>query len=333
MWKDFHINSEIKIATLAEEITNGMYQHDLKRLVEIVDDKYPGIDIWFKKKVLPGLKEKERFAYLVYHKNNPIGSAIIKKGEEAKLCSMRIAPEYEQKGIGSLLISLMGREIRNYAGKVHFTAPESTYIKYKSFFDNWGFKCTGQAGMQYRLFDKELFCEADAQELWKKVLQNLDKLFDQFTLVGNPQHPDIVMSIKPEYADEIKKKNKKVEIRRKFNKKWEGAYAMLYASRPAQEFFGEARISKVVEDSPKEIWGLFNSDLGVDKDKFFQYCYGVETVSALVLSDIEIFRSGILKSQIEFLINDELKPPQSYFGVKENTNWPTTALLSYLLLA
>ncbi|MGD2086712.1 MAG: hypothetical protein PVH61_11045 [Candidatus Aminicenantes bacterium] len=47
MWKDFHINSEIKIATLAEEITNGMYQHDLKRLVEIVDDKYPGIDFIF----------------------------------------------------------------------------------------------------------------------------------------------------------------------------------------------------------------------------------------------------------------------------------------------
>jgi hypothetical protein len=56
--------------------------------------------------------------------------------------------------------------------------------------------------------------------------------------------------------------------------------------------------------------------------QIFLYCYGVETVSALVLSDIEIFRSGILKSQIEFLINEELKPPQSYFGVKENTNWP-----------
>ena len=108
---------------------------------------------------------------------------------------------------------------------------------------------------------------------------------------------------------------------------------MLYASKPVQEFFGEARISKVIEDSPEGIWGLFNSDLGVDKDRFFQYCYGVETVSALVLSDIEIFRTRIFKSQIEFLINQELMPPQSYSEVKENTNWPTTALLSYLLLA
>lgn len=333
MWKDFNINSEIKIAKLAEKITNEMYQHDLKRLVEIVDDKYPGIDIWFKKKVLPGLKEKERFAYLIYHKNQPVGSAIIKKGEETKLCSMRIAPGQQQKGIGGLLMSLMGREVRNYAGKIYFTAPESTYIKYKSFFDNWGFQCLGEAGIQYRLFDKELHCVADAQELWYRVIQNLDKLFDQFTLVGNPKHPDIVISIKPEYAEAIKKKNKRVEIRRKFNKKWEGAYAMLYASKPAQEFFGEARISKIIEGSPNEIWRLFNSELGVDENKFFQYCYGVEKVSALVFSDIEIFRNSILKCQVEILLNQELTPPQSHFGVKESTNWPTTALLNYLLLA
>lgn len=333
MWKDFNINSEIRIAKLSEEITNRMYQRDLQRLVEIVDDSYPGIDVWFKKKVLAGLKEKERFAYLIYHKDQPVGSAIIKKGKETKLCSMRIAPEQQQKGIGGLLMSLIGREIRNYAGKIYFTAPESTYIAYKSFFDNWGFKCLGQAGIQYRLFDKELFCEADAQELWGKVIQNLDKLFDQFTMSGNPKHPDLVMSIKPEYAKEIKQKKKKVEIRRKFNKKWEGAYAMLYASHPVQEFFGEARINKVVQDSPKEIWKLFKSDIGVDESKFFQYCYGAEKINALVLSDIEIFRNGILKGQVELLLNEELRPPQSYFGVKESTKWPTTALLNYLLLA
>jgi len=333
MWKDFHINSEIKIAKLTEKITNEKYQPDLKRLVEMVDEKYPGIDIWFKKKVLPGLKEKERFAYLIYHKNLPVGSAIIKKGKEAKLCSMRIAPGHQYEGIGSLLISLLGREVRNYAGKIHFTAPESTYIKYKSFFDKWGFKCLGQATVQYRLFDIELLCEVDTKRLWHNVIQNLDKLFDQFTLVGNPTHPDIVISIKPEYANEIKNKKKRVEIRRKFNKKWEGAYAMLYASKPAQEFFGEARINKVIEDSPKEIWRLFNSDLGVDENKFYQYGNGAEKVSALVFSDIEIFSNSILKGQVEILLNEQLNPPQSYFGVKKSTNWPTTALLNYLLLA
>jgi predicted transcriptional regulator/GNAT superfamily N-acetyltransferase len=333
MWKDFYINSEIKIAKLTGKITNEMYQHDLRRLVEIVDDKYSGIDVWFQKKVLPGLKEKERCAYLIYQKNQPVGSAIIKKGKETKLCSMRIAPEHRQKGIGGLLISLMVTEARSYAGKIYFTAPESTYREYKKFFDNWGFKCQGKAQIQYRQLDKELFCEADVQELWQRVIQNLDKLFDRFTLAWNPRHPDIVMSIKPEYAEEIKKKKKRVEIRRKFNKKWEGAYAMLYESHPAKGFFGEARINKVIEGSPKEIWRLFRSDLAVDETKFFQYCYGVEKVSALILSDIEIFRNSILKSQVERLLNEEIKPPQSYFGIKESTNWPTIALLNYLLLA
>lgn len=332
MWKDFKINSNIRIVKMSEKITNEKYKYDLKKLIEIVDDKYPGIDKWFEKKVMSGLKEKERFAYLVYHKEHPIGSAIIKKGEDTKLCSMRINPKYENKGIGSLLFSLMGKEIKNYAGQIHFTAPESTYIKYKSFFDNWSFKCSGEAGIQYRLFDKEILCMGNIQDFWHKVIQNLDKLFDQFTLTGNPKHPDIVISIKPEYADKIKKRKKKVEVRRKFNRKWEGAYAMLYASNPVQEFFGEAKISKIIEGSPKEIWELFNFDLGVAEDKFFNYCHGAEKVNALILSDIEIFRNGILKNQVEFLLDQELKAPQSYAGMHEGTRWPTTALLNYLLL-
>jgi predicted transcriptional regulator/N-acetylglutamate synthase-like GNAT family acetyltransferase len=332
MWKDLNINSEIKIVKMVDEITNEKYKYDLKRLIEIVDDKYPGIDKWFEKKVMTGLKEKERFAYLVYHKEHPIGSAIIKKGEDTKLCSMRIDPKYEHKGIGGLLFSLMGREVRNYAGKIHFTAPESTYAKYRSFFDDWGFKCLGEAGVQYRLFEKEIFCMANTREFWNKVIQNLDTLFDQFTLTGSSKHPDMIISIKPEYADKIKKRKKKVEIRRKFNKKWEGCFAMLYASNPAQEFFGEARISKVIEGSPKEIWNLFSSDLGVDENKFFHYCSGTEKVNALILDDIEIFRNGILKSQVEFLLDRELRAPQSYAGINKNTNWPTTALLNYLLL-
>lgn len=340
MWRDImfnsiNINSEVRIVRLGEGETliNEMYQDDLKQLIEMIDDKYPGIDIWFKKKVVPGLKEKHRFAYIVYVEGKPIGSAIAKKAGDTKLCSMRILPKYQERGIGSLLMSLIGREIRNYAGKLHFTAPLSMYQDNTSFFDKLGFKCLGEAHRQYRLFDKEIFCTVDSKLLWRNVLRNLENTIQQFTLVGNPSHPDLVISIRPEYASMIKENKKKVEIRRKFAKKWKGAYALLYASAPVQEFFGEAKIADVIEEKPEEIWKLFGPDMGSDKDAFYEYCEGTDRVSALVLSDIDIYKAGIFKDQVEFLLGKELKAPQSHCALEDDTIWPTAVLLNYLLLA
>ena len=55
----------------------------LATMVEECEDLYPGIDIWFKKKVVPGLKESNRVAFLVYHDDRPIGSAVVRKDDDA----------------------------------------------------------------------------------------------------------------------------------------------------------------------------------------------------------------------------------------------------------
>ncbi|HUU29419.1 MAG TPA: hypothetical protein VM123_16575, partial [archaeon] len=194
-------------------------------------------------------------------------------------------------------------------------------------------KMLGEAGTQYRLFDKELECIVDAKIFWKNILSNIENTIGKFTIIGNPSHPDLVVSIKPEFADKIKEKKKKVELRRKFSKKWKGAYAMLYASEPISEFFGEAKISDIIEDSPNEIWNLFGSELGVDKGQYYEYCRGIDKINALVLSDITMYKNGISKNRVEYLLNKELKAPQSYSVIKEGTAWPTAVSLNYLLLA
>lgn len=340
MWSDIkfnsvNINSEIKIVRLGEgeTIINEKYQSDLKTLVEMLDDNYPGIDIWYNNKVLPGLKEKERFAYVIYSNEIPVGLTIVKKDKNAKICSMRISPKFQRQGVGTLLFSLIARQLKNVSEKVHFTVPESIYNDKKSFFEKFGFIFLGEAGQQYRLFDREFLCEVETSVLWENVLKNIENTIQDFTLIGNPAHPDLVMSIKPEFADKIKRKEKKIEVRRKFNKKWQGAYALLYASEPMSEFFGEARISKIIEGEPKNIWNLFGSELGVDEKKYFEYCAGTDKVNALILSDINIFRNGITKTRVEYLLSEELKAPQSYSVIKEGTSWPTAVSLNYLLMA
>lgn len=335
MFNSVDINSDLRIVRIGggNRLINERYQHNLKELVEIIGEKYPGIDVWYDRKVVPGLREKERFAYIAYCKGQPMASAIIRRGKDSKLCSMRIHPQVRMKRMGHLLVSLLAREIKSFAEKVHFTAPLSVYEAYKPFFDKLGFDFLGEATRQYRLFDKEILCSADVSMLWKNVITGLDKTIEEFTQAGNRSHPDIVVSIKPKFSEKIMKKKKTVEVRRKFSRKWKGCHALLYASSPVCEFFGEAKITDIIEDHPREIWNLFGSDLGVDENEYHDYCTGTDKINALVLSEIDVYRLGISKDRIEFLLNEELKAPQSYCAIKEGTTWPTAVYLNYLLMA
>jgi len=184
----------------------------LEEMVEECEDLYPGIDIWFKKKVVPGLEEKNRMALLVYHDSHPIGAAVVRKGEDAKLCSLRVLPEEQKKGLGHLLIALVANELRNIAAHVHFTAPSELWSQLQQFFKSYGFVDNGLAGVQYRLFDQELACSADFRSVWKGVVDKLPSIIENFTLNGNKAHCDLVFSIRPAFADRIIKGRKRVNL-------------------------------------------------------------------------------------------------------------------------
>ena len=57
---------------------------DFKNLVLGCEASYPGIDKWFEKKVLPGLRSSERTAFVGYLGAQPMVSAVIKRGDRSK---------------------------------------------------------------------------------------------------------------------------------------------------------------------------------------------------------------------------------------------------------
>ena len=65
----------IKIIKLEHKISNIdpllIDQH--KTVVLEAEDLYPGIDIWYNKKVKPGLEEGERIGYLIQKNGSPVG--------------------------------------------------------------------------------------------------------------------------------------------------------------------------------------------------------------------------------------------------------------------
>ena len=305
----------------------------LATMVEECEDLYPGIDIWFKKKVVPGLKERNRVAFLVYHDDRPIGSAVVRKGDDAKLCSLRILPEEQKKGLGHLLMALVANEIRNMATHFHFTAPSTLWHELEEFFKSYGFVNNGLAGVQYRLFDHELACSADFAKVWGGVIEKLPAIIENFTLNGNRAHCDLVFSIKPSYADRIIGGNKRVEIRRRFSAKWKGATALIYASAPSRHFVGEATIGEVITKSPDVIWSEWKDELGCSYHEFTSYCSGASVVSAIIFKEVKAFKDPIPQIQMEHLVQQELKAPQSFLQVKKQSVWPTALSISCLMRA
>jgi hypothetical protein len=107
--KDY-IQKEVNTPTFllkcnSETNTSESTLNGFKEIVSEIEDIYPGIDKWFEKKVLPGIKNGTRFAYLIIHNNKVIGESIVKPGKNAKLCSLRIKPEYQNKSMGLLLFA------------------------------------------------------------------------------------------------------------------------------------------------------------------------------------------------------------------------------------
>ena len=45
------VNPQIQVVRLEDNIVIDKYESDLKLLVETIEDKYPGIDKWFDKKL------------------------------------------------------------------------------------------------------------------------------------------------------------------------------------------------------------------------------------------------------------------------------------------
>jgi len=68
---------------------------------EFLRSSYPNFDHWFASKVLPGIYTGERTLLLERRESSVVGLMILKHtSSEKKLCTLRVRPHYESKGLG-----------------------------------------------------------------------------------------------------------------------------------------------------------------------------------------------------------------------------------------
>lgn len=305
----------------------------LKNLITANQPMYPNIDSWFADKVIPGIKSSSRVAYVAYEGEDPIASAVLKLGVNAKFCHLRIHQDFQDLDLGQMFFTQMTLEARHHAKDIHFTLPESLWSNKRHFFESFGFLRVSKASRQYRHGDEELACSAPLAKVWSAVLEKLPRLLTKFSIGEYSLNHNLLMSVKPKYAESLLAGSKLVEIRRRFSSKWVGGRTVLYASRPLCALVGEATIKSVVSGTPLDVWSMFESQIGCSWEEFSAYVSSAVNVSAIDLADVMPYREPVPLSQLSHLLNEDLRPPQSYCDLKleKDSAWGRAVSVASLL--
>ena len=111
----------------------------------------------------------------------------------------------------------------------------------------------------------------------------------------------ILLSIKPEYVEQIERHTKLFEFRkRKF--KNVPSEILIYASAPVKRIVG------IIEDTPISLWSRCKQNAGIKEKAFFEYFKGKNQGIAIVIKDYIKFVSPI----DPYKVNSGFTPPQSY---------------------
>lgn len=123
---------------------------------------------------------------------------------------------------------------------------------------------------------------------------------------------NVLLSIKPKYANAIMARQKLVEFRKlAFKKEIERVY--IYSSAPEQRIIGYFTIDHIVSDTPAKLWKQFNKVGSISHADFFDYFANKEIGYSIMIKDVNKFKKS--KNPKEIFKN--FVPPQSYMYCEE----------------
>jgi type I restriction enzyme S subunit len=125
---------------------------------------------------------------------------------------------------------------------------------------------------------------------------------------------NVLLSVKPEYAEKILEGKKKYEFRRSIFKRNDIEKIFIYSSSPIRKIIASFEIEKIVNDSPESIWKLCQKYGGISKKDFFEYFKNSNIAFAIEIENVEVFNKPI----DPFNDFENFKPPQSFYYFNVN---------------
>ena len=84
----------------------------------------------------------------------------------------------------------------------------------------------------------------------------------------------VLLSIKPQFAEEILNGKKKYEYRKSIFKDKNVSKILLYATKPIGKIIGEFAVDSILREKPETLWFITHESAGISKEYFQQYFSG-----------------------------------------------------------
>ena len=104
---------------------------------------------------------------------------------------------------------------------------------------------------------------------------------------------NVLLSIKPEYAEAILRHDKLYEFRRCMFRRKGIERVYLYATAPLCRVVGSFKVGKVIRDDPNRLWEELGYLSAIDSKSFFGYFRGRKMGCAIEVTDAVRFRTPI----------------------------------------
>jgi predicted transcriptional regulator len=126
----------------------------------------------------------------------------------------------------------------------------------------------------------------------------------------NKNEKHLFISVKPEFAEKIISKEKKIELRTVKPNVEAGSYIIIYASSPVKSVIGFGIIQQIIETTPREMWVNYSNLLGIDKSRFNEYYNGKQKAIGIKIKEVqEITPMHLSDLRDKF---PDFQPPQIY---------------------
>lgn len=117
----------------------------------------------------------------------------------------------------------------------------------------------------------------------------------------------VLLSIKPEFADEIFKGTKKYEYRRIIFKRTDIEKVIVYATSPVSKVIGEFEIEEILHSDLQNLWDETKDFAGISEDFFFYYFHGKSLGYAI---KIKSYKKYTNPQDLKTVYG--IRPPQSF---------------------
>jgi len=96
----------------------------------------------------------------------------------------------------------------------------------------------------------------------------------------------VLLSIKPQFVEEIFNGNKKFEYRKRIFKRPNIKSVVIYATMPVGKIVGEFEIEDVLEDNPKSLWAKTKIYSGISEEFYDSYFMDRDTGYAIKIKSL-----------------------------------------------